>query len=70
MSVQPGSPAEQAGLRPEDLIVAVDGRTVAGVGDLQHLMVADLIGQPVEVTVVREGATRQLSLTPAELTLE
>ena len=70
VSVEPGSPAEQAGLRPEDLIVAVDGRTVAGVGDLQHLMVADLIGQMVEVTVVRQGATRSLSLTPAELTVE
>ena len=70
VSVEPGSPAERAGLRPEDLIVAVNERTVAGVGDLQHLMVADLIGRPVEVTVVREGATRRLLLTPAELTLD
>lgn len=70
VSVEPGSPAEQAGLRPEDLIVAVDERTVTGVGDLQHLMVADLIGRPVEVTVVREGTTRRLPLTPAELTLD
>lgn len=32
-------------------------------------MVADHIGQAVEVTVVREGSARRLSLTPAELTL-
>ena len=70
VSVEPGSPAEQAGLRPEDLIVAVNERPVAGVGDLQHLMVADLIGRPVEVTVVREGTTRRLALTPVELALD
>jgi hypothetical protein len=62
-------PGRAGALRAEDLIVAVDGRKVAGVGDVQHFMVADLIGQPVEVTVVREGSARRLSLTPAELTL-
>ena len=39
------SPAERAGLRPEDLIVEVDGREVSDVGDLQRLMGAERIGR-------------------------
>jgi S1-C subfamily serine protease len=70
VSVEPGSPAERAGLRPEDLIVAVAGEPVTTVADLQRVMVADVIGRPVELAVVRGGTTRALVLTPAELTLE
>ncbi len=70
VSVEPGSPAERAGLRPEDLIVAVAGEPVTSVADLQRVMVADVIGRPVELAVVRGGTTRALVLTPAELTLE
>jgi S1-C subfamily serine protease len=65
--VVPGSPAEQSGLRPEDLIVDVDDRPVSDVGELQRLMGAERIGRPVELGVVREGARRSLSLVPVEL---
>src|SRR5205807_3025989 len=61
------SPAQRAGLRPEDLIVEVDGSAVTGVADLQRLMVADRIGATVEVTLLREGRTLTLELVPAEL---
>ena len=67
VEVVPGSPAERAGLRAEDLIVDVDGTAVADVGDLQRLMGPDRIGRPVELGVVREGARRSLGLTPVEL---
>ena len=70
VSVEPGSPAERAGVRPEDLIVELAGEPVAGVGDLQRLMVEELIGRTVDVLVVRGGTTRTLPLTPAELTVE
>lgn len=63
------SPAERAGLRPEDLIVAVDGAPVEGVDDLQRLMVGDLIGRTVVTTVVRAGRPIDLELVPAELEL-
>src|SRR5215204_3631919 len=52
-----GSPAAAAGLRPEDLILAVDGKAVDGVDDLQRLMIGDLIGQTVRTTVYRGGST-------------
>ena len=67
VEVVAGSPAGRAGLRPEDLIVAVDGEPMGDVGDLQRLMVAERIGQGVEVEVVREGAFLKLDLIPREL---
>ena len=68
VSVVDGSPAAAAGVRPEDLIVAIDGNPTATVDELQRLMVAELIGRPVELQVVRGGRKRQLSLVPAEMT--
>ena len=67
VEVVTGSPAGRAGLRAEDLIVAVDGEPMGDVGDLQRLMVAERIGQMIEVEVVREGALIKLDLTPREL---
>jgi S1-C subfamily serine protease len=62
-----GSPAAGAGLRAEDLIVAVDGEPMGDVGDLQRLMVAERIGQGIQVDVVRDGAFLKLDLIPREL---
>jgi S1-C subfamily serine protease len=67
IEIVPGSPAEQAGLRPEDLIVELAGTRVEGIEDIQRLMVADLIGADVDVVVLREGAPRQLKLHVREL---
>ena len=64
-----GGPADRAGLRPEDLLVELDGERVSGVDDLQRLMVAELIGTPVEVRVIRHGRPRTLELVPTELTV-
>src|SRR6185312_13766949 len=67
VEVVEGSPADRAGLRPEDLVVRVAGTQVEDVGDLQRLMVAELIGTSVPVTVIRQGRTRELDLVPVEL---
>jgi S1-C subfamily serine protease len=67
VEVVAGSPAARAGLRPEDLIVAVDGEAMADVGDLQRLMVAERIGREVQVEVVRDGTFLKLDLIPREL---
>jgi serine protease Do len=60
-------PAAQAGLRAEDLIVAVDGSSVEGVTDLQRLMVGELIGAAVTVHVFRGERRLELTLVPIEL---
>jgi S1-C subfamily serine protease len=67
VDVAEGSPAAAAGLCAEDLIVAVGGRPVETVTDLQRLMVAELIGSEVAVSVVRGGTLQELRLVPAEL---
>ena len=45
VEVVDGSPAAKAGLRPEDLIVALDGKPVSSAGDLQGLMTEERIGR-------------------------
>lgn len=67
VDIVPGSPAETAGLRPEDLIVEVGGEAVADVGDLQRLMVADLIGREIRVRLFRDGDVVEVGAQPAEL---
>jgi S1-C subfamily serine protease len=67
VEVVEGSPAAEAGLRPEDLIVELNGTPVQTVDDIQRVMVADLIGALVHARVLREGSERELELVPVEL---
>jgi serine protease Do len=67
VNVVEGSPAAAAGLRPEDMIVAVDGAPVERVEDLQRLMVGEMIGHRVGLIVVRGDRTLALTLNPVEL---
>jgi S1-C subfamily serine protease len=67
VEVVEGGPADRAGIRPEDLILSVDGTRTERVEDLQRLMVADLIGTPVDVRLLRAGRLMDLELEPAEL---
>jgi serine protease Do len=67
VEVVEGGPAATAGLRPEDLIVDVDGTPVEGVDDLQRLMAGELIGATVTATAFRNGRTFAVELVPAEL---
>ena len=67
VSVVGGSPAALAGLRPEDLVVEMDGAPVEGVGDLQRLMTHERIGTAVPVVVVRNGKEMTVDVRPTEL---
>jgi S1-C subfamily serine protease len=67
VQVVDGSPADRAGLRAEDLIVAVAGTPVTGVDDLQRLMAGELIGRSVPARLLRQGREITVELVPDEL---
>jgi serine protease Do len=67
VEVVPGSPAQRAGIRPEDLLVELDGVPIEDAGDLQRLMVAERIGGRLLARLVRDGRELELELAPAEL---
>jgi S1-C subfamily serine protease len=67
VQVVEGGPADRAGLRPEDLIVELDGTPIEGMDELQRVVVSELIGRSVCAKVIREGRERDLELVPAEL---
>jgi membrane-associated protease RseP (regulator of RpoE activity) len=62
---QPKSPAEVAGLKPNDKIVSVAGRAVASWTQLSHALGAQHAGVPVPVVVDRGGRTIHIEVTLA-----
>jgi S1-C subfamily serine protease len=67
VEVLPESPAAAAGLRSEDLIVAVDGSPVAHLDEIQRRRAGDRIGAELVIDAIREGRRISLRLVPAEL---
>jgi S1-C subfamily serine protease len=67
VEVVPGSPAERAGLRAEDLIVELDGRVVERVDDVQALMTHEAIGRRLGVRVLRGDRWLEFAVSPVEL---
>lgn len=62
-----GSPAERAGLRAGDLLLSAGGQPVQKSEDLQRLMFSEAIGQPLAITVMRNGALVDVIAEPSEL---
>src|SRR5205807_133418 len=67
VEVADGSPAQRAGLRPEDLIVEIGGLPVERADDVQRLMNDAAIGRPLAVSLLRGDRWLELELLPAEL---
>lgn len=64
--VEPGSPADRAGLLPRDILVALDGQPTEGVDDLLRRLNAQSIGRPLTASVLRGGQRIDVKLTPGE----
>ena len=67
VDVVAGRPADRAGLRAGDLIVALDRAPVEDVTALQRLMTGDLVGVPVTLTIARDARIVDLELVADEL---
>ncbi|WP_129667442.1 S1C family serine protease [Phytoactinopolyspora endophytica] len=65
--VEPGSPAEEAGLRAGDLMVTIAGEPVVDAQALQRWMFAEAIDVALPITTFRSGAMVDVIARPAEL---
>jgi S1-C subfamily serine protease len=65
-TVEPGSPAEKAGIKPDDVIVRFDGEAVRSAAQLSRLVGETPADRAVPVEVSRAGATQKLTATLGE----
>lgn len=66
-SVDKGGPADKAGVRPSDVILKFDGKTVNSSSDLPRIVAATKPGNKVGVQLWRKGNTMDVSLVVAEI---
>lgn len=64
-SVEPGSPAERAGLQPQDIIVAYGPNPVGSIDDLHKLLSEEQIDVAAELTVIRGTERLALRVVPS-----
>ncbi|MBE9061776.1 HhoA/HhoB/HtrA family serine endopeptidase [cf. Phormidesmis sp. LEGE 11477] len=65
--VMPGTPAEAAGLKRGDLITKVGGNAVENITDVQSQVDKGDIGKELEVSIIRAGQPRNISIKPTAL---
>jgi serine protease Do len=66
-SVEPGSPASEAGIEPGDVILRFNGKAVVNSSDLPRIVAATRPGTKVAVQVWRKGNNKNLTLTVGEI---
>jgi serine protease Do len=63
--VIPGSPAAQAGLKTDDLVVSIDGQVVRDGGDYRRIVDTLKPGSEVVLEVKRKNDLLSVKITPA-----
>src|SRR6201997_2850075 len=66
LSAEPNSPAQRAGLREGDVIIALEGQPAAGVDDLHRLLTEVRVGAKSELMVLRGTERLQVAIVPEE----
>jgi len=61
-----GNPAEKAGIKPEDVIIEINGQKIKDRQELLIIVAAFRVGEKVEMKVIREGKERTFQLIVAE----
>lgn len=67
--VMPGSPAAEAGFKPGDIILAIDGREIRSFTEVQDI-IRGSAGVPVDITVKRDGQPLPLKVTPTRIEVD
>ena len=62
-SVMPGEPADQGGVRADDVILGIDGTRLESPRDLQRVVSSTPVGKRVRVVLLREGQETELEVT-------
>jgi Do/DeqQ family serine protease len=65
--VVPNSPAAQAGLRPGDIIQAIDGQAVTKASQVQQKVDATTLGNTLKLEIKRQGKSEALAIKPEPL---
>ena len=66
-SVAPGGPADKAGIKEQDIVTAINGKPIHDGNELLDKVTATPIGSSLNLTVLRDGKERQVSVTVADL---
>ncbi|MBO0700855.1 MAG: trypsin-like peptidase domain-containing protein [Zavarzinella sp.] len=66
LALEPGGPADRAGLENEDVIVSFGEESVSSVDDLHKYLTQHPVGEAVRVSVLREGRRLELTVVPGE----
>jgi serine protease Do len=69
-AVEPGSPADKAGLKPGDVVLAYNGQPVDDPNKLPRLVAATKPGQSATLKIWRNGKAEDVKFTAAELVAE
>jgi len=62
-----GGPAARAGVRPEDIVVALGGQPVEAISDMQRLLTGEVAGHTLDAEVIRGGELLKLPVVPRAL---
>jgi S1-C subfamily serine protease len=66
LGVDPGGPADRAGLEEGDVIIGMDGQPIGGIDDLHRLLTEERVGVKVPVRVIRRPEILTFQIVPAE----
>ena len=66
VSVEPGGPGSQAGVLLGDVIVALEGKALSNIRELQAFLEPDLIGKMLSISIIRGGNPVELKVVIGE----
>jgi len=66
VSVEPGGPADRAGVLLGDVLVSLEAASLEQIEDLQSISDSGVIGKPLNAKLIRAGSLREVTVTVGE----